>query len=99
MRKQDVKSKSALIPKDKYLSLIEDVKCMKSMAKRESSQGYKHMEWYEVFSIQGTEKLIKPLTDDNQKVKLYVHSEEQFDIIYSTRVSIGHGGRDRMIRD
>ena len=72
---------------------------MKSMAKRGSSRGCKHVKWYDVLSIQGTEKLIKPLTDDNQKVKLYVHSEEQFDIMYSTRVSIGHGGRDRMIRD
>ena len=70
---------------------------MKAMAKI-SSQGYKHIEWYEVFSIQGTEKLIKPLTDDNQEVKLYVHSE-QFDIMYITRVSIGHGGRDRKTRD
>ena len=67
---------------------------MKSMAKRESSQGYKHLKWYEVFSIQVTEKLIKPHTDDNQKVKLYVHIEEQFDIMYSTRVSIGHRRRE-----
>ena len=94
-----MKSISALIPKDRYLSLIEDVKRIKSMTKRESSRGYKHLKWYEVLSIQGTEKLIKPLIDDNQKVKLYVHGEKQFDIMYSTRVSIGHGGRDKMISD
>ena len=69
------------------------------MTKRESSRGYKHLKWYEVLSIQGTEKLIKPLTDDNQKVKLYVHSEKQFDIMYSTSVLISHISRDEMISD
>ena len=53
---------------------------MKCMAKRESFRGYKHVKCYDVLSIRGTEKLIKPLIDDNQKAKLYVHSQEQFDI-------------------
>uniref|UniRef100_A0A8C4XBG1 Integrase catalytic domain-containing protein n=1 Tax=Erpetoichthys calabaricus TaxID=27687 RepID=A0A8C4XBG1_ERPCA len=59
---------------------------------------YRIIQWYDVLTVQGCEKLIEPLSDARESVKKFVHAEELFDILYSTHLSIGHGGRDRMIK-
>jgi len=48
--------------------------------------------------VQGKTKLIFPVKDDNV-VLYYVLTSELFDILQATHVSIGHGGRDRMIKE
>lgn len=48
--------------------------------------------------VQGKTKLIFPVKDDNV-VLYYVPTSELFDILQATHVSIGHGGRDRMIKE
>uniref|UniRef100_A0A8C4SWK5 Integrase catalytic domain-containing protein n=1 Tax=Erpetoichthys calabaricus TaxID=27687 RepID=A0A8C4SWK5_ERPCA len=53
---------------------------------------------YDVLTVQGCEKLIEPLSDARESVKKFVHAEELFDILYSTHLSICHGGRDRRIK-
>lgn len=48
--------------------------------------------------VQGKTKLIFPVKDDNV-VLYYVPTSELFDILQVTHVLIGHGGRDRMIKE
>lgn len=92
------KYNSVLMTKRKYDSIIEDVKRIKVSKKKESSRDYRIIQRYDVLTVQGCEKLIKPLSDARERVKKFVHAEELFDILYSTHLSIGHGGRDRMIK-
>ena len=67
--------------REKYLTLIEleDVERIKTTAKKESFRDYRLVKRYDVLSIQVTAKLIKPLFNNNEEVKLYVHTEELFD--------------------
>uniref|UniRef100_A0A8C4RLZ2 Integrase catalytic domain-containing protein n=1 Tax=Erpetoichthys calabaricus TaxID=27687 RepID=A0A8C4RLZ2_ERPCA len=95
---KDSKYNSVLMTKRKYDSIIEDVKRIKVSKKKESSRGYRIIQRYDVLTVQGCEKLIEPLSDARESVKKFVHAKELFDILYSTHLSIGHGGRDRMIK-
>ncbi|XP_063290440.1 zinc finger protein 420-like [Pelobates fuscus] len=95
---KDSKYNSVLMTKRKYDSIIEDVKRIKVSKKKESSRDYRIIQRYDVLTVQGCEKLIAPLSDVRESVKKFVHAEELFDILYSTHLSIGHGGRDRMIK-
>uniref|UniRef100_A0A8C4SKZ6 Integrase catalytic domain-containing protein n=1 Tax=Erpetoichthys calabaricus TaxID=27687 RepID=A0A8C4SKZ6_ERPCA len=95
---EDSKYNSVLMTKRKYDSIIEDVKRIKVSKKKESSRDYRIIQRYYVLTVQGCEKLIEPLSDARESVKKFVHAEELFDILYSTHLSIGHGGRDRMIK-
>ncbi|XP_053545703.1 KRAB-A domain-containing protein 2 [Bombina bombina] len=95
---EDSKYNSVLMTKRKYDSIIEDVKRIKVYKNKESSRDYRTIERDDVLTVQGCEKLIEPLSDAQESVKKFVHAEELFDILYSTHLSIGHGGRDRMIK-
>jgi len=46
--------------------------------------------------VQGNEKLIRPMKE-NSDIIFYVHDEELYDILFNIHLSIGHGGRDRMM--
>lgn len=95
---KDARWNSVLLTKRKYDSLIEDVKRIKVSKKKDSSRDYKLIKRYDVLTVKGSDILIEPLSDDQETVKKFVHSEELFDVLYSTHLSIGHGGRDRMIK-
>ena len=51
-----------------------------------------------MLTVQGCEKLIQPLSDARESVKKFVHAEDLFDILILLILSIGHGGRDRVIK-
>jgi len=85
---EDSKCNSVLLTKQKY----------DSSKKKESSRDYRIIQRYDVLTVQGCEKLIEPLSDARESVKKFVHAKKLFDILYSTHLSIGHGGRDRMIK-
>jgi len=96
---EKLKANSCVLKQEKYLSLIDDVKRIKNTNIKKCSKDYRILKRYDVLSIQGSEKLIKPLSAENEEVKLFVFVEELFDILYSAHLSIGHGGRDRMIKE
>ncbi|GBM33452.1 KRAB-A domain-containing protein 2 [Araneus ventricosus] len=95
---KDSKYNSVLMTKQKYDSIIEDVKRIKVSKKKESSRDYRIIERYDVLTVQGCDKLIEPLSDVRQSVKMFVHADELFDVLCFAHLSIGHGGRDRMIK-
>ncbi|XP_060858218.1 KRAB-A domain-containing protein 2-like isoform X1 [Metopolophium dirhodum] len=90
-----LKPNSAVLTKEKYASLMIDVRKMK--IKKESSRDYWLEKHYDIVKINGIEKLILPVSNQNENVKLYVMIEEIFDYLHEIHISIGHGGRDRML--
>jgi hypothetical protein len=48
-------------------------------------------------SIGGKEKLIKRIVDNEFDVLYYVTVDELFEVIHTTHLAVGHGGRNRMM--
>ncbi|XP_071052347.1 KRAB-A domain-containing protein 2-like [Onthophagus taurus] len=47
----------------------------------------------------GIEKLIVPMQENDSEVIFYVTQEDLFDVLYDIHLAIGHGGRDRIIKE
>ncbi|XP_068129756.1 SCAN domain-containing protein 3-like [Hyperolius riggenbachi] len=95
---QDKASNCATFSREKYFDIIEEVKAAKTKQKKESVD-YRRIRKYDVIVVDGTEKLIAPVTKENRAVLYYVHTEELFDILHETHLKIGHGGRTRMEKE
>jgi len=95
VKSRSLKPNSAVLTKEKYVSLMIDVKKMK--IKKESSRDYWLEKHYDIVKINGIEKLILPVSNQNENVKLYVMIEEIFVYLHEIHISIGHGGRNRML--
>ena len=46
-----------------------------------------------------TVKLIYPVAEGSSSIKYYVQKEDIFDVIHDAHLAIGHGGRNRMIKE
>ncbi|XP_012511155.1 PREDICTED: KRAB-A domain-containing protein 2 [Propithecus coquereli] len=89
---------SKVFSKEKYFQTIKEVKQAKEKGKK-SSRDYRRAAKYDVISVQGTEKLIEATHRERDRIRYYVHKEELFDILHDTHLSIGHGGRTRMLKE
>ncbi|XP_055947020.1 KRAB-A domain-containing protein 2-like [Argiope bruennichi] len=98
LNKRDVKENSSSLTREKLLSLIADVKKSKTSDKK-VPRDYWLLQHYDVLEVQGVEKLIVPVTNATSDVMFYCSSDSLFDILHETHLSIGHGGRDRMIKE
>ena len=49
--------------------------------------------------IRGIEKLIVPIKETDTEVVFYITKDDLFDVLYDTHLAIGHGGRDRMVKE
>ncbi|XP_057410154.1 SCAN domain-containing protein 3 isoform X2 [Balaenoptera acutorostrata] len=87
-----------IFSKAKYCQLIREVKEAKAKAKKESVD-YRRLARFDVILVQGHEKLIEAVNGEADKVRYYLHSEDLFDILHDTHLSIGHGGRTRMEKE
>lgn len=85
----------ASLSKEKYESLIEEVSQAKSR-KPKQPRDYWLLKHYDVLSIDGKFKLIYPVYNSN--ILFYVTNEELFTILQSHHSAIGHGGRDKMVK-
>lgn len=81
-----------------YNKFIEEVKEAKQSAKR-STLHYRRLKRFDICNISGTDKLIAPVSTTDPVIKYYVKNEELFDILHEIHVSIGHGGRNRMVKE
>ena len=68
----------------------------KDWIKKESSSNYLLEKNGDIVKINGIKKLILPVSNTNENVKLYVMTEEIFHYLHEIHISIEHGGRDRM---
>ncbi|XP_017744658.1 PREDICTED: SCAN domain-containing protein 3 isoform X1 [Rhinopithecus bieti] len=87
-----------IFSKAKYCQLIKEVKEAKAKAKKESVD-YRRLARFDVILVQGNEKLIEAVNGETDKIRYYLHSEDLFDILHNTHLSIGHGGRTRMEKE
>ncbi|XP_008061971.1 SCAN domain-containing protein 3 [Carlito syrichta] len=87
-----------IFSKAKYCQLIREVKEAKAKAKKESVD-YRRLARFDVILVQGKEKLIEAVNGETDKIRYYLHSEDLFDILHDTHLSIGHGGRTRMEKE
>ena len=60
---------------------------------------YRTVEKYDVITVNGREKLIRPMKDGAENVQYYVTTDELFTTLNLTHTSIGHGGRNRMLSE
>lgn len=49
--------------------------------------------------VVGVEKLIYPVKEESSVIRFYVNTEELFTLIHEAHVAIGHGGRNRTLRN
>ncbi|XP_043855942.1 KRAB-A domain-containing protein 2 [Dromiciops gliroides] len=89
---------SKVFSKEKYFQTLREVKEAKEKGKK-SSRDYRRVAKYDVITIHGTEKLIEAAHRERDRIRYYVHKEELFDILHDTHLSIGHGGRTRMLKE
>ncbi|XP_014614543.1 PREDICTED: KRAB-A domain-containing protein 2-like [Polistes canadensis] len=98
------KDNSTFLSSDQYKNRIEAVKEAKdilssSKGKMKLPMHYWLSERFDIINDGGKEKLIKRITDISKPILFFVHQEELFDILHSTHLNIGHGGRNRMIEE
>lgn len=61
---------------------------------------YRLVRKYDIISINGKERLIRPVAGTSQSIVLYYAiNEELFDILHNSHIAIGHGGRNRMVAE
>lgn len=88
-------SNTSFLKKLKYDQLISHIIQLKNNSKKKEPNDYNLLKKYDVLNVANVNKLIVPLSENNE-IKYYVHDEELFDIIHDVHLSIGHGGRNRM---
>lgn len=98
-KRKTMAGNSASMTSEKYHSLVKDLLAVKNGFQKKTPREYWLLNHYDVLIVQGKEKLIVPLKENNSHVIFYVKDEELFDVLYETHVFIGHGGRDRMIKE
>lgn len=88
-----------ILTKAAYLNLIEKVKCSKKKQKSKLPEDYQRLRRYDVISIGDQERLIVPVKEGNHLIKHIVHTEEIFQIIHDTHISMNHSGRNVMAKE
>lgn len=80
-----------VISKNAYDSLLKEVDDAISATKKTSAQ-YRRIKRFNVLEFGDSKKLV----NRGEPVKHYVPMEDIFDLIDSSHIAIGHGGRDRL---
>lgn len=93
------KENTQILTKGAYLNMIEKVKYSKTKRCSKLPEEYQRLRRYDVVSVNGIEKLIVPMKQDDNFVKYFVHTEEIFEILHDTHISLGHAGRNRMAEE
>ncbi|XP_045511256.1 KRAB-A domain-containing protein 2-like [Colias croceus] len=88
-----------LFASDQYLSLILKVKASKNKNTKKTPEEYQRLARYDVVKIGASEKLIIPVKNEGDPIIYYAHLDETFQIIHDCHISIGHGGRVRMMKE
>lgn len=97
LSQRDVKCNSVLLSREKYQKLIQEVKRAK-VTQKKTPRIYWLLKHYDILDFEGEERLIVPMNNTNSFVIFYCSSDMLFDILYKTHLSIGHAGRDRMVK-
>jgi len=99
-KRVDNNSYFSLLEYSVQISKVKESKkilCTKRLKK--SVKDYRMVRKYEILMVNGKERLIKPVSENNNDMLYCVSNEEVFDIFHTTHSSIGHGGRNRMVAE
>lgn len=92
------KDNNFYITSERYASLLKEVKEAK-VVKVKQTVHYRRLKRYDVLKIGGEEKLISPVSADNEEILYYVCFDELFNVTHDAHIAVGHGGRTRMIKE
>lgn len=93
------KANSGFLTKERYDDLLKKVNNSKNKSSGKKPEDYQRLKRYDVMKVGNVEKLIFPVSKDSSNVRFYVYFEELFTIIHEVHLSIGHGGRNRMLKE
>jgi len=83
---------------DEYNARVEQLNharfVLKTPGAKKMTRDYRIVRKYDTLMVNDTERLIKPIFGGT--ILFYVTNDELFDILHSTHLAIGHGGRNRM---
>ncbi|XP_022162759.1 KRAB-A domain-containing protein 2-like [Myzus persicae] len=82
---------------EEYNNKIQKIKELKIGTLKKTVTNNRLIRKYDVVSIGGKEKLIKPIVDNESDVLYYVTVDELFEVIHTAHLAVGHGGRNRMM--
>uniref|UniRef100_A0A8D8YV48 KRAB-A domain-containing protein 2 n=1 Tax=Cacopsylla melanoneura TaxID=428564 RepID=A0A8D8YV48_9HEMI len=82
----------------KYKELIKEVREAKAEEKKKTIH-YRRLKRFDIMTVDNQDKLIVPIATEGASVLYYVPYEELFDVINETHISVGHGGRNRILAE
>ena len=71
----------------------------KKKSLKKTTEEYRLLKRYEVFNIDGEEKLIKPVVAEDPTIIHYAIKDDLFNILNFIHSNIEHSGRNRMAYD
>ncbi|XP_060104220.1 uncharacterized protein LOC132578298 [Heteronotia binoei] len=89
---------NSYINRDRYQTLIEEVKEAKRLRSKKGKH-YRRLRRFSILNIGTEEKLVVPVSPGHTEVVFFVQYEDLFDILHEAHITIGHGGRTRMLKE
>ncbi|XP_023210347.1 KRAB-A domain-containing protein 2-like [Centruroides sculpturatus] len=89
---------SIFLTETTYQKLINDVQKAKMTTKKEP-RDYWLLNRYDVMIVENKSKLIYPVKEGVSTIQYYVTDSELFHVLHEAHLAIGHGGRDRMLKE
>lgn len=94
-----VKGKNTqLFTRDEYNLFLKKVQVAKDKTANKTPEEYQRLSRYDIVKTRTVQKLIVPVKNEREPIKYYCYLEETFDIIHETHISMGHGGRNRILK-
>ena len=93
------KDNNSFLSVEKYELLIQQINTLKHGNRKKEPKDYQLLKRYDVVQIGNVEQLIYPVAEGSTSIKYYVQIEDIFNVIHEAHVSIGHGGRNRMVKE
>ena len=85
--------------REKYKLLIQVIYQLKPGDRKKEPKDYQLLKWYDVVQIGNTVKVIYPIAEGSSSRKYNAQKEDISDVIHDAHLAIGHGGRNRVIRE
>ena len=82
---------------EKYELVIQQINTLKHGNRKREPKDYQILKRYDGVQIGNDEKLIYPVAEGSTSIKYYVQIEDIFNVIHEAHVSIGQGGRNRIV--
>ncbi|XP_026819639.1 KRAB-A domain-containing protein 2-like [Rhopalosiphum maidis] len=96
--KANLGKNNTLLTDNRYDELVEKILMLKCMKTKKEPHDFWLLKRYDVLIVQDNRKLIFPV-NENENILCYIRESELYDVLKNTHSSIGHGGRDRMIKE